>query len=117
MNFRSSAKDHTEIGEGKYADDLAGGARSPCCLQQSLDALHKAYVKWDMSISVEKVKFLVWATSKLTFPLVAITYRMLMSFVIWVVSFKRLEDVVRKVKIELLKPVQHSIVSGNKCFQ
>ena len=63
MIYRSRAKGQTEIGEGMYADDLVVIARSPGCLQQPLDASHKACANWDMSILVlKKLMFLVWAT-------------------------------------------------------
>ena len=58
----------------------------------------------------------MWATSKLTSPLMAITLQNVCEFVIWVVLFTSLEDVVKKLKLELVKPVQHSIIGKNKCF-
>ena len=54
-----------------YADDLVVIARSSCSLKQSLDVLHKACIEWgNKQAHIENLlKFLVWATSKLTFPL------------------------------------------------
>ena len=62
----------SKIGEEKYADNLAAISRSTSCLQQSVNALHTACVKWDMSINIE-IKFSVCMMSKLTSPLMAIT--------------------------------------------
>ena len=73
-----------------------------CVCVQSLDSSHKTYVEWGMSIvALKKLSFLVQATSKLTISLMTITYRMSMSIDSWVVSFTSVEDVVRKLKIEL----------------
>ena len=53
--FRSLAKGHTEIEEGIYADDLAVIARSPGCLQQSLDGcLHIVSVNWGSVELIDK---------------------------------------------------------------
>ena len=66
-----------------------------------------------MSISVEKTKVLSVGISQQA----SSHHLQNVDEFIWVVSFTSLEDVVRKLKIELLKLVQHSIVDGNKSFQ